>query len=155
MLLAVGSEVLPVHLPLDSAPPRLSCGKRQAGRVGRALDQKTRDVPFSPSLDNMSWVFLASIPPSVKREGQNRPGMTNPCTCTTCSNPPPTADITTPSQHSFPGSQDWASEGFSTRSAGLGHPKTGYYLSPHEGGGARRMSQLLSIHPVDSRHREK
>lgn len=31
LLLAVGSGVLPIHLSLDSAPPRLSSGKAQAG----------------------------------------------------------------------------------------------------------------------------
>lgn len=69
-VLASSSKLLSNHRPLESAPPRLSCGKGQAGWVGRALDQKTKDVHFPPSLDNMSWVFLASFPPSVKRRSE-------------------------------------------------------------------------------------
>lgn len=69
-MLASSSKNLSNHRPLDSAPPRLSWGKGQAGWVGRTLNQKTKDVHFPPSLDNVSWVFLASFPPSVKRRSE-------------------------------------------------------------------------------------
>lgn len=60
-VLAPSSGIFPDHPPLDSTPWRLYWGKGQAGWLGTALDQKTRDVHFSASLDNTSWVFLASI----------------------------------------------------------------------------------------------